>query len=187
MFPVCDLVGRFLCSPALSLFRADCLLGSENAGPPSPGGGGQLPSLSSRQPLSVGATCVSSLVAAWPLVLTPLLCLEVPVPCAVLLLRCRSWIFRVGAGWRLALRWPCRERSPSSHSRSLELLLRHVQSSPLCLQRSACPHLHPGYLLSQIFQFLCLQVQLGSSKPMVLNVLVRCPLFLLSLEQVGQS
>lgn len=57
LFPVCDLAGRFLCRPELALAGANCLVGSENAGPPSPGPGP--PALSrSLQPLSVGATCV---------------------------------------------------------------------------------------------------------------------------------
>lgn len=57
LFPVCDLAGRFLCSPELALAGANCLVGSENAGPPSPGPGP--PALScSLQPLSVGASCV---------------------------------------------------------------------------------------------------------------------------------
>ena len=77
MCPVCDLVGRFLCRPARSLFRADCLLGSENAGPPSPGG--ESAALSELAAASeCGRHCVSSLVAAWPLVLTPLLYPEGP-------------------------------------------------------------------------------------------------------------
>lgn len=176
LFPVCDLVGRFLCRSALSLW------GPKMLGRLLPGWA-HLPSLSSRQPLSVGATCVSSLVAAWPLVLTPLLCLEGPRFLCGLAVEMQELDLPGGGGPAAC--------PPAALLRTRPLLSRLVPPTPAaapsvvspCLQRSACPHRHPGYFLSQIFQFLCLQVQLGSSK----HMFVKCPCKVSTISLVSRT
>lgn len=180
LFPVCDLVGRFLCRSALSLW------GPKMLGRLLPGWA-HLPSLSSRQPLSVGATCVSSLVAAWPLVLTPLLCLEGPRFLCGLAVEMQELDLPGGGGPAAALRRPCCERGPSSRAWSRQLPLQRLPSSArVCSVRPALTAIQGTFCLRS-FSFYVYKFNWDLQNTCLLNVLVRYPLFLLSLEQVGQS